>query len=411
MLARLRNNAVAIFASAVGILVVGWLDFYGYVWSDYDTEARPALDALIGGHVARALQLAPAYGGSLVLRSPFALLPGLWGGGELAVYRMAALPCLVGAAAVGVAIVGQMRREHRSRLARGVLLGLFVANPITLRTGDFGHPEELLSAACAVAAVLTAARGHSVWSGVLLGIAIANKEWAVIATGPVLLALPAGRLKALAVTGVVVSVVLAPLVLAGGGFSTQLTAAASVNQASPIFQPWQLWWFLGAHGGPVHGLNGVLKPGYRTGLGWTIALSHPLIVMISAPLTLFAARQRRAEHAPLLLLALIFLLRAELDVWDTIYYLLPFVFALAAWEVLSRTRPPVGALAATIMSWVIFVWAPGRLSPDAQSLLFAACCVPATVWLGLVLYAPRRWTERLGSRSRSRRGVLSPGLG
>ena len=75
MLHRLRANAVAIVASVIGILVVVWLDFYGYVWSDYDTEARPAFDALIHGHVLRALQVAPAYGGSLILRSPFALLP------------------------------------------------------------------------------------------------------------------------------------------------------------------------------------------------------------------------------------------------------------------------------------------------------------------------------------------------
>jgi hypothetical protein len=407
----MRTNAVAIIASAIGILVVGWLDFYGYVWSDYDNEARPAFDALIGGHVARALQLAPAYGGSLVLRAPFALLPGLWGGGELAVYRMVALPCLVAAAALGIVIVGQMRRANRSRLARAVLLALFVVNPITLRTGDLGHPEELLSAACAVAAVLVASRGRSVWAGVLLGLAIANKEWAIVATGPVLLSLPAARIRALLVAGVVVAVVLGPLMLAGSGFSTQLTAAASLNSASPIFQPWQVWWFLGAHAGSVHGQFGVLKPDYRTGVGWAIQISHPLIILISAPLTLLAARLPRREHAGLLLLALLLLLRAELDVWDTAYYLLPFVFALAAWEALTHERPAVGALAATAMTWIVFVWAPSHISPDQQSLLFMAAALPATCALLVAVYLPGGLRARWAARSHRGPGALAPTLG
>ncbi|MEA2370375.1 MAG: hypothetical protein QOH12_769 [Solirubrobacteraceae bacterium] len=411
MLHRLRTNAVAILASAIGILVVGWLDFYGYVWSDYDTEARPAFDALIHGHVLRALQVAPAYGGSLILRSPFALLPGLWGGGELAVYRSVALPCLAGAAAVGIVIVGQMRRAHRSRLARALLLALFVANPLTLRTGEFGHPEELLSAAFAVAAVLAATRGHVTWAGVLLGLAIANKEWAIIATGPVLLALPGARIRALLVAAGVVTVVLGPLLLAGRGFATQLSAAASLNSASPIFQPWQVWWFLGSHGAPVHGLFGGLKPGYRTGVGWAIALSHPLIVLISGPLTLLAARFSRARNTPMLLLALLLLLRAELDVWDTAYYLLPFVFALGTWEALTFERPPVGGLVATLATWGVFVWAPAHLGPDDQSLLFLAAAVPATASILIALYAPSGWRAALRADSHDIARTLAPRTG
>jgi len=411
MLTRLRANAFAITASAIGILLVGWLDFYGFVFSDYDTEARPAIDALINGHVVRALQIAPAYGGSLVLRAPLALVPGLWGGGPLSVYRALALPCLAAAAAVGIVIVGQMRRANRSRLARAVLLGLFVVNPITLRAGELGHPEELLSAACAVAAVLAATRGRSVWAGVLLGLAIANKEWAIIATGPVLLALPGARIRALLVAGGVVTAVLAPLLLAGGGFSTQLRAAGAVNSSSPIFQPWQVWWFFGSHSGPVYGLFGAVKPGYRTAVGWAVALSHPLIVLISVPLTLLAARIRRREHAPLLLLALLLLLRAELDVWDTSYYLLGFIFALGAWEALAHDRLPVGAVAATVMTWVVFVSSPAHITPDQQALLLLALALPGTGALLVSLYAPGRVKSAIGARSRRAPGSLAPRTG
>ena len=95
---------------------MAWLGLYGFAWSDYDTEARPAFDALTHGHVLEFLRLAPAYGGSLVERAPFALLPGLWGGGQLAVYRMVALPCLLAAAALGAWLVAQMRAAGRPTL-------------------------------------------------------------------------------------------------------------------------------------------------------------------------------------------------------------------------------------------------------------------------------------------------------
>ncbi len=404
---RLRKNAVSIAMSVVGMLAIAWLGFYAFAWNDYESELKPSVDALIQGHILRALQMAPAYGGSLIIRAPFALLPGSWGGGPIAVYRMLALPCLAAAAAVGIVVVSEMRRAGRSRLARAVLLALFVANPIMIRAGELGHPEELLSGAAVVAALLVATRGHSIWSGVLLGLAIANKEWAIVATGPVLLALPRDRIKALVAAGGVAAVVLGPLLLAGGGFSSQLRAAASVNAASPIFQPWQVWWFLGAHGHVVRMTFGTAPAGYRAAVEWAIAISHPLIVLISVPLTLLAAAMRRRPHAPMLLLALLLLIRAELDVWDTIYYSLPFILALAVWEVQAHDRPPLGALSATVLAWTLFVWAPAHLPADQESMLFLATAASATCWLSLRLYAPTARLAGRRTRSRARRPPAS----
>src|SRR5205085_4236167 len=137
-----------------------------------------------------------AYAGSLVERAPFALLPGLWHGGDLAIYRMLALPCLLASAVLGVWLLARMRAEGRSRLARGVVLGLCVANPIMLRALELGHPEELLGACLVVASVLLAgsagARPRPLLAGAALGLAVANKDWALLAAGPVLLALPPG---------------------------------------------------------------------------------------------------------------------------------------------------------------------------------------------------------------------------
>ena len=397
MRSRVRENALCVFLAAVATATMAWLGLYSFTWSDYETEAKPAFDALTHGHVLEFLRLAPAYGGSLVERAPFALLPGLWGGGQLAVYRMVALPCLLAAAALGVWLVAQMRTVARPTLWRAVALGICVANPLTLRALELGHPEELLGGALCVAAVLLAARERSLWAGLALGLAIANKEWALLAVGPVLLALaprpgawhwrPA--ILCMCCAGAVTALVLAPLALVGSsGFVASTRGAAA--PPSSIFQPWQAFWFVGHHGAVVRGLFGVVKPGYRTAPAWVGIVSHPLILAVSLPLTALAwARGRRGQSDALLLLALLLLLRCVLDTWDTVYYPIPFVLALLAWESLGeRRRPAVLALSSTVLAWVSFVWLPNHVSADAQAAFFLAWTVPLGVGLALRLYAP-----------------------
>jgi hypothetical protein len=398
-----RENAFCAFVAGAGSATMAWLGLYGFAWNDYETEALPSFSALTHGHMLEFLRLAPAYGGSLVERAPFALLPGLWGGGQLAVYRMVALPCLLAVTALGVWLCAQMRvGGHfipRPVLWRAVALGVCVANPLTLRALEFGHPEELLGGALCVAAVLLAARERPLWAGVALGLAIANKEWALLAAGPVLLALPARRrLPCLASAGAIASAVLAPLALvSSGGF----VASARVAAAPPavIFQPWQAFWFLGHHGALVHGLFGAPKPGYRTGPAWASSVSHPLIIALGVVLTvaLWLQRRRRASSSPslrerdaLLALALLLLLRCVLDTWDISYYLLPFVFALLTWEISGPSRrPPVLALSSTALMWVSCQWLPEHgASADIQAAFFLAWSLPLAGALGLWLYAP-----------------------
>ena len=185
-----RENAVCVLAAAGASAAMAWLGLYGFTWTDYEIEAQPSFSALTHGHVLEFLRLAPAYGGSLVERAPFALLPGLWGGGELAVYRTVALPCLLAVAALAVWLCARMRGAGRPAvLARdraGCLRGQ-PADPAGAGTG----PSRGTAGRCPVCRRGAAGRrGRTVWAGVLLGLAIANKEWALIATGPVLLVLP-----------------------------------------------------------------------------------------------------------------------------------------------------------------------------------------------------------------------------
>ena len=397
----LRENAFCALMASAGCATLAWLGLYGFAWNDYELEAQPAVHALVSGHFAEFVRLAPVYGGSLVLRAPFVLSTGIWGGGELAVYRMLALPCLLASALLGTYLVMRMRALGASTLARAVALGVCVANPVTLRALEWGHAEELLAGCLCVAAVVIAAkptpgRGRALGAGVLLGLAIASKQTALLAAGPVLAVLPARRRwLCAAAAAACAGAVFAPLIAYSAGSFADSTRAVAQTSAT-IFQPQQLWWFFGHHGHLVHGLFGAPKPGYRTGPAWTAAISHPLIVALGAALAVsLMVRARRRERLAggalpleqaLLALALVLLLRCVLDTWDTAYYPLPFLLALLAWEALTQAqRPPLLALLASTLAWASFQWLPLHVSPDAESALFLAWTLPLAGWLGVRL--------------------------
>ena len=385
MRARLSSEWPWWAAGLVGAAAMCWLTLQGFAWNDYDNEVSGAIKLLIAGDVAGFLAQAPAYGGSLVLRAPFAGAVAALGGGELAVYRAVSIPGVLALVLLAIALVRRMKQRGRTIGARALVLGLCVSNPVTLRALEIGHPEELLGAAFAIGAVLAAIDSRTVLAAVLLGLAIATKQWAVLAIGPVLLALPERRIAALAIAGATTIAVLGPLLLAG---SHEVLIAGAAQTGNVIFVPWQAFWFLGESGHVVIGGNGLPKPdGYRVPPEWLSPVTHPLIAFLVVPLSLAWARVHRAVprfggEQILLLLALLFLLRCVLDPWNVVYYELPFLLALLSWETLCRPdRPPVLALAATAVVWVTFEWAPGWLSPDMQSAFFLAWSLPLAAWL------------------------------
>lgn len=398
----IRENAPCAALAAAGAATMAWLALYGFAWNDYEVEVKPAIDALLAGNVGAFLRLAPAYGGSVLERAPFALATELWGGGALAIYRMMALPCLLASVVLAVVLVARMRAAGSSRLARGTVLALCVANPLTLIALELGHPEELLGGCLCVLAVLAAAGRRELPAGVLLGLAVANKEWALLAAAPVLLALPPGRrLRCAAVATALAAAVLAPLLLSSGGqFASNVGTLAS--SPSVIFQPWQAFWFFGSHGALVHGLFGAPKYGYRQAAPWAGRVSHPLILLVGAAigaalwlrpqprvprrLRLLGPRRPLTARTALLALALLLLLRCALDTWDTAYYALPFLLALLAYDALGHAgAPPLLALVATALVWISFEWLPGRVSPDAEAALFLAWTLPLALVLGAAL--------------------------
>jgi prepilin-type N-terminal cleavage/methylation domain-containing protein len=286
-----RRYAPATLAAAVGVAVLAWLGLTGFAWTDYDDEASRAYLALAHGDVGGFLALLPAYGGSLVLRAPFALVPGTWGGGELAVFRAVSLPCMAAAALLGIWLTVRLRDLGVDRLARWSAFALLAAGPISLRALDIGHPEELLVATLCVVAVLAAASGRWVWAGVALGLAVGAKPWALLAVGPVLAALPIRRLRTLLVAGLAVVALLAPIAV--GAHTNFRAASAGMATTGTIFQPWQVFWWAGAPSGKVRGFDGRVKVGYRAAPAWINRVSHPLIVLLAVPLTLLWVSRRR----------------------------------------------------------------------------------------------------------------------
>jgi hypothetical protein len=391
--------AICLLALA-GVTLIGWLGLREFAFSDYELEALPAFSALTSGDVGGFLSAAPAYGGSLVMRAPFALLAHALGGGELAVYRAVALPCLLALGLLALVMANRARLAS-PRWAVGLVVLLVAANPMALSALDKGHPEELLGAVLCVAAVLAAWRERPALAGVLAGLAIANKPWALLALGAVVVALPTRRAQvgAVAVAGGVTAIVLAPLLLAA--HSQFSGAIGGATHTSSIFQPWQAWWFLGGHSETVAGTLGV-KVGYRAAPGWLSPISHPLIVLLSVPMTgLFWLRRRRQPgFDAMLLLAFAMLVRCLLDPWNTGYYALPFLLALLAWELAEGHRVPTLTFATTLLDWTTLELLPQAISPDLQALAYLAWSVPLAGALALRLYAPGRFARILEPATR-----------
>lgn len=382
---RRREPAAWGLCALAGVALLGWLGLTGFAWNDYDDEASAAVAALREGDLARFLELSPAYGGSLVLRAPFALAPNLWDGGELAAYRMLAVPGLLALAGLGAGLAARMRATGREATVTALVLGLVVVNPIALRALEIGHPEELMSAVLCVAALLAAGHRRPVVAGLLLGLAVATKAWALIAVGPVLLAAPVARVRIAIIAAVVTAAVLLPFVTQPSQAVSSAKAAAGTGV---IFQPWHAGWFLGEHGSVVSSINGV-KDGYRTPPPWLSPISHPLIVLGAFALSALWWRGHRGADWPeaLLLLALLAHLRCVLDPFNTVYYCVPFLIALVSWEALATRRLPVLTLAVTMAAWVTFEIAPDSLSPDDQSLLYLAWSAPLAVALAARVFA------------------------
>jgi hypothetical protein len=311
-------------AGFAGVVALVW---YRGVVADYRQEVEPGLNALASGHFWAAVENQANIGPfSLVLRAPVVALAQAFGAGELLCYRLGAVPCVAAAALLGVALVRWSRGMAKPRLAEPLILLLALTTPAATEALSLGHPEEILTAALTVGGMVACLRGRPGWGAVLLGLALATKQWAFLAIGPALLT--TGRRYSWRVVPAacgLAALLSLPLVLADHERFILATRTAAWAPTQPLFQN---WWYLLHRELPLN----------------VAQHTKPIIVLAAIPLTLLALWRGGGRSRALPLLALLFVIRCVLDPQTQYYYHLPLILTLLAWDVQVRRRLPYTTL-------------------------------------------------------------------
>ena len=355
------------------VLASAWIASTVSVPGDWPVDSWPAVHALAQGRVGDYLAAKPMMGPlATFVQTPFAAL----GGDEaLSAYRWASLPCLLAVGTLGLYLASIARRRGASRTSQALIAALCLINPLTFEALENGHPEELLAAALAVGAVATASEGRERRAAVLLGLALASKQWAVIAILPTLMALPNRRLRAaLAAVGVAAVLTLPAVIAAPTSFwSTQSNAAS----AQAFVTPWSVWYPVAEVSREVHHVDGMRLTGVVHRAPPLVAsLTHPLIVLLAfaLPLGLVAYRRRfrLSGEGAMALLALLALLRCALEPPDNLYYHEPLLIALLGWDALAARGLPVRGMAGAAVALLFWRWAPGESDPSTFNAVYIA---------------------------------------
>ena len=351
------------------------------------------------------LQQPPMGSFSLLVRAPFARL-GISLGGDLWAYRLGAFVCVLAAGLLAVWIARAMARRGRSWMAYVLVPGAIVVNPLTYQSLYYGHPEEVLGAALCVAAALAAGHRRVLLGGVLLGAAMATKQWALLAVVPVLVAAPAGRRVRVGVAAGAVAAALTVPMLAGN--PQRFAAAQERVSVSDAFEhavtASNVWWpFTTASTGMAATSSGRRERVVQYSLPGALGrLAHPLVAVIAIGLALLYARRRRGAEPEeaLQLLALVLLVRCVLDPLTWSYHHEPFLVALLAYEGLRRRVPVLSAYAIGGILALDEVIAPSK-DPGLINGFYLVWALLLAAALALGAFAPERaW--RLG------RGLVGP---
>ncbi len=395
----LARRCCAWLLIALGGIWVAWLGGHPASLGDYGSEFAPAMNALLDGHLHAFAHLLPedGAGGSVLLRAPGALAGKLLVGSQLAMFRFGALACELGAGALGLVLARDMRERGLPLVSRIATVGLCVLAGAILDAIFFAHPEEMLGATLCVAAVLLSGANRPTLAGVALGCALINKPWGVFAIAPVILASQSGLRR----TGVGTVAVLAPWMALAYGLDPArvLHAVSTASSLAIVAHPVAVWWPLD-HAVRQPGITPYYAPprflidhAREIAVLLAIPLSVPLALSRLAGLRPAASVNRRLSHvrriavgdragtdAALALLALLFLLRCMLDPSNHVYYQLPFVFALLAWD--SRvSRGPVRTMLATGLLWLVFHTISGIGSLSVQYAAYMLVTVPFAILL------------------------------
>ncbi|HTB71527.1 MAG TPA: glycosyltransferase 87 family protein [Solirubrobacteraceae bacterium] len=346
---------------------------------DYPGDGGPALAALLHGNLQAFASATPAMGDlSLLIRAPFAALAYVGRPTELEIYRWGVLPCALSVAVLALWLAGIARARGTGVVGQWAIVLVALVNPLVSSAIALGHPEELMTSSLCVGALIVALDGRIVSSAVLLGLALACKQWAVVAVLPVLFALERGRVRALLGALATAAIVTVPEVV--GAPMSYLNNQLFLARGEWRVPSTSSWWWPIAPTRVAH----VLRDGNTVALTYrrlpAIADSlHSLIVAVDVLVVAVVARARRLplrRDDAFALMAIVMLLRCTLDTETMPYFHTALLLDLLAWDALAGERLPLRALAGAAVSYVLFE----RLSAgpiEASSLAYAAATVVA----------------------------------
>ena len=389
-------------ATAAAALLAAWAMTWKWAaLGDYPQDAGPAIDALLHGHLREFFHATPSMGPlSLYLRLPFAALSlvGRGGGAAVAAYRWGALLCVASAAVLGTWLAAIARARGTGPAGQLLIALLCVVNPLVESALTLGHPEELLTAVLAVGALVAAVRQQALLTAVLLGLALACKQWAVLGVLPTLLALDQRRVWVLARACALAVLVMVPQAV--GSPSSFLHGQLFVG-AEGFYETSNLSWLwpvapsvtrrllIDGHASYVSVVR--LSPTF-------VRLLHPLICLVGAGLA--AGLWRRSRGRPelgqlLAVAALIWLVRCALDNETMPYYHAALFLSLVAWDALAGERLPLRGMAAAVVTYVLFDRLVGVSSVPVAAASYAYGGCAAAVALALAARALGwRWPGR-----------------
>jgi hypothetical protein len=368
-------------------------------------DAGPSIDALSHGDLREFFAEQPPMGSfSLLLRTPPAVVSNLADGNDLVVYRSGVFICVLAAGLLAVFLAMSMIRRGRPWTIWALVAAAIVVNPLTYQAAYWGHPEEVLAAALTVGALIASGRRRWLLGGLMLGAALATKQWAALAVVPALIAAPAGTRVRLALTASALAAALTVPMLAADPdrFQAAQEMVSSASSYTNTVTATNLWWPF-ASKSTDEGIDGfgetttITQYSLPDDVGRVLHLG---VIAVALALSLLYARRRGRGNPDdvLQLVALLFLLRCVLDPLTFSYHHVPFLIALISFEALRRPVPVLSAVAIGALLLMNEVVVPLG-EPVLINAFYLAWTIPLAGAMALSLFAPRRyealsWTPR-----------------
>jgi hypothetical protein len=381
---RTRNVVLAALAAllaAVAVIAIASPTRGDYLpaQSDNADNSAPVMDALIEGDLDRAVDVQTITGPvSVIFRLPAAALGRALGGLELE-YAFGAAICLWVLALLAIVLAVRAHRLSEERLTGPAVALLLVANPVTLAALDVGHPEDLLAAALATAAVLLAGQNRAVLTGLALAAAVGSKPWAALAGPIALLVLDSGHRRTIVAGAAATLILFAPAIASN---PERYREGSRVLSEQPRVYAQSVWWPLADEKPVTHAVAQEARAPMIMPAGLTRSAGQTALLALTLALTLAYVRRRAVSvEAGLSLLAGVMLARCALDPINLYYYGLPFIVALVAWESRARRGIPLVSIAASGALWLSASHFTSER--DIACVLYLAWALPLAAWLSL----------------------------